>query len=356
MIKGSFMQAMIALAVASSLAGYAIFSSVGNPSIPNNNGNNINPIFGGLLSNAVASKGGNSNGNNSDNNNSNNNSNHNNDNSNNGNNNSNLNNNSNNNNNSNQNSNSNGNGNNNDNSNSNNNNSGNNNSNNNSINGGSNGNNSNNNNSNNSDNNNSNGNNSNNNSSNGNSNGNNNSNNSNNNNSNNDNGNHNGNENVDEPLAKVRAFQDGKSLDENNEGIAPGADIDCVAGIEGLHSADKVICYLVPEGIPTPSYKTTPIPPITTTDSESCPDDAGFKSDMICFTAKFDNNLFENGHYRFVAEFYKDGELVGIKGADFYANHSFFVVPESPVGSAALVGSSLAGLGGYFFFRGRGFF
>jgi hypothetical protein len=154
------------------------------------------------------------------------------------------------------------------------------------------------------------------------------------------------------PNTKVRAIQDGNSLDTENQGNLI-SDIDCVAGIEGTGTADEVKCYLVPDGISTPDYATTPIPPQTSSTEESCPSGVGFTSGDVCFTSTFDISLFDQGHWRFVAEFYKNGQLVDIKGSDVWTNHSFFVLPESPIGIIAIVASSLAVLGGFMFLRGR---
>lgn len=154
------------------------------------------------------------------------------------------------------------------------------------------------------------------------------------------------------PNTKVRAIQNGVSLDENNQGSL-GFDIDCVAGIEGSGTADEVKCYLVPDGIPTPSYATTPIPPQTSTTEGSCPSGVGFTSGYVCFSTTFDSSLFTQGHWRFVAEYYNNGQLVDIKGSNTWTNHSFFVLPESPIGILALVVSSLVVLGGFMVLRGR---
>jgi hypothetical protein len=154
------------------------------------------------------------------------------------------------------------------------------------------------------------------------------------------------------PNTKVRAIQNGNSLDESNQGQL-GIDIDCVSGIEGAGAADEVKCYLVPDGISTPNYASTPIPPQTSATEESCPSGVGFTSGFVCFTTTFDSSLFNQGHWRFVAEFYKNGQLVDIKGSNVWTNHSFFVLPESPIGILALIGSSLAVLGGFMFLRGR---
>ena len=80
-----------------------------------------------------------------------------------------------------------------------------------------------------------------------------------------------------------------------------------------------------------------------------CPTGAGFTSDDQCFSTTFNVSHFTPGDWRFVAEFYTD-DLVGLAGID-YRVHTFLVTPESPIGAVALVGASMAGLGGYMFWR-----
>ena len=155
------------------------------------------------------------------------------------------------------------------------------------------------------------------------------------------------------PNTKVRALQNGISLDESTQGDLV-SNIDCVAGIEGSGTADEVICYLVPDGIATPDYASTPVPPQTASTEESCPSGVGFTGGFVCFTTTFDVSNFSPGHWRFVAEFYNNGQLVDIKGSNVWTNHSFFVLPESPIGILALVASSLAVLGGFMYLRSHG--
>lgn len=88
-----------------------------------------------------------------------------------------------------------------------------------------------------------------------------------------------------DPNTKVRAIQNGISLDESTQGTF-GDDIDCVAGIEGSGTADEVMCYLVPDGISTPNYASSPIPPQTSTTEESCPSGVGFGGSYV-----FHNNI-----------------------------------------------------------------
>ena len=150
------------------------------------------------------------------------------------------------------------------------------------------------------------------------------------------------------PKAKVRAIQDGKSL-----GIGPGEegllgmDIWCVGGIDADSEANDIHCYLLPDGVPTPDYATHP--DVIKIDGDAsniadCPDGAGFQSSDICFWVLFPAEHFPTaGHYRFVAEFTKDGNIIDIDGTD-WRNHSFMVVPEFILGSIGIVGSTLATL------------
>jgi hypothetical protein len=156
-----------------------------------------------------------------------------------------------------------------------------------------------------------------------------------------------------DPNAKVRAIQNGISLDESNQGTLTD-DIDCVAGIEGSGTSDEVECYLIPDGIPTPDYATTPIPPQSSTIEESCPSGVGFTGSQVCFITTFDDALFTpGGHWRFVAVYYNNGQIVDIQGSNEWQNHSFFVLPEAPIGILVLVVSSLAVLGGFMFLSGH---
>jgi hypothetical protein len=152
-----------------------------------------------------------------------------------------------------------------------------------------------------------------------------------------------------EPNAKARAIQAGVSLDSETAGTL-GVDIDCVGGILSSANADSIICYLVPEGVPTPNYKTDASVVSQAGASSSCPSDAGFTASDECFSTTFSSALFTPGDWRFVVEFYSNGQLVGLAGID-YRVHTFFVIPESPIGAAALVLSSLAALGGFMYLR-----
>jgi hypothetical protein len=162
-----------------------------------------------------------------------------------------------------------------------------------------------------------------------------------------------------DPNAKARAIQGGDSLDTSpgNEGIA-GTPIDCVGGIETSANADSMKCYLVPEGVSTPNYQTGAVAVQESSVSTTCPTGAGFTSGMECFSTTFDGGYFTGSeddptHYRFVIEFYKNGQIVDIAGSNNFAVHSFLVIPESAIGAIALVGSSFAALAGYVFLRSR---
>jgi len=152
---------------------------------------------------------------------------------------------------------------------------------------------------------------------------------------------------------KARAIQDGVSLDTVTQGNLID-DIDCVGGIEAAENTDHTICYLVPEGVPTPDYNTDPS--VVSQDGSlllGCPSVGGFGATQECFGTTFGIGLFTPGDWRFVIEFYNaQDQIIDIEGVDF-RNHTFFVVPESPIGVLALVMSSLAVLGGFMFLRSR---
>ena len=152
---------------------------------------------------------------------------------------------------------------------------------------------------------------------------------------------------------KARAIQDGVSLDTTTGGNLVD-DIDCVGGIDTTEDTDHIVCYLVPEGVATPDYATDPsVVSQTGSGPIACPSVGGFGAGQECFSTTFDIGLFSPDHWRFVIEFYDDqGEIVAIEGID-YRVHSFFVVPESPIGVAALIMSSLAVLGGFMFLKRR---
>lgn len=154
---------------------------------------------------------------------------------------------------------------------------------------------------------------------------------------------------------KARAIQNGVSLDESTEGDLL-SDIDCVGGIDVSENTDHTICYLIPDGVPTPDYKTdASVVSQEGSGPIACPAVGGFGAGQECFSTTFDIGLFNPvGHFRFLIEFYDaQGNIIDIQGSNNWRNHSFFVLPESPIGILALVGSSLAVLGGFMFLRSR---
>jgi hypothetical protein len=152
---------------------------------------------------------------------------------------------------------------------------------------------------------------------------------------------------------KVRAVQDGAVIDTDTPGDLSG-NIDCVGIIETAEDAAYAICYLVPGGVPPPNYKTDASVVSQTANSEACPPIGEVGAEDECFVSEFDIGLFDpTGEWHFVIEFYNaQDQIINVEGIDFRVN-SFFVLPESPVGVAALIVSSLAVLGGFMFLRNR---
>jgi len=155
---------------------------------------------------------------------------------------------------------------------------------------------------------------------------------------------------------KVRAFQSGDQITEESPGMI-GVDTDCIGGIESS-AAVKMICYLIPPGVSN-NDNTNAISQLDTTSTIPCPSGVGFSGDHTCFSVTFPGSLFtqggqgEVGEYHFHAEFYDAQNNLIADGKQTFQNHSFFVIPESGLGAIALVGSSLGGLGGFYFLRGR---
>jgi hypothetical protein len=152
---------------------------------------------------------------------------------------------------------------------------------------------------------------------------------------------------------KVRAFQNDVKIDESNPGQI-NTDTDCVGGIDNDEGATYMICYLVPPGVSN-NDNSNAIAQLTSTAEETCPADAGFNvGNQVCYTATFAGSLFDQqGDWHFHAEFYNAQNQLISDGRQTFANNSFFVLPESPIGILALVGSSLAVLGGFMFLRSR---
>ena len=153
---------------------------------------------------------------------------------------------------------------------------------------------------------------------------------------------------------KVRAFQNDVKIDSGNPGQI-NTDTDCVGGIDNDEGATYMICYLVPPGVSN-NDNSNAIAQLTSTAEETCPADAGFDvSDQTCYTATFPGSLFDQqGDWHFHAEFYNAQNQLISDGRQTFANNSFFVLPESPIGVIALLGSTLAVLGGFMFLRSRG--
>ena len=152
---------------------------------------------------------------------------------------------------------------------------------------------------------------------------------------------------------KVRAFQNDVKIDSSNPGQI-NTDTDCVGGIDTDEGATYMICYLVPPGVSN-NDNSNAIAQLTATTEETCPADVGFNVDkQTCYTATFAASLFDQqGDWHFHAEFYNAQNQLISDGRQTFANNSFFVLPESPIGILALVGSSLAVLGGFMFLRSR---
>ena len=152
---------------------------------------------------------------------------------------------------------------------------------------------------------------------------------------------------------KVRAFQNGAIVDSSNSGQI-NTDTDCVGGIDDDEGATYMICYLIPPGVSN-NDNSNAIAQLQVTAEETCPSDVGFNVDnQVCYTATFPGSLFDKqGDWHFHAEFYNAQNQLIADGRQTFANNSFFVLPESPIGVAALVVSSLAVLGGFMFLRSR---
>ncbi len=152
---------------------------------------------------------------------------------------------------------------------------------------------------------------------------------------------------------KVRAFQNGQAIESGNPGQL-NTDTDCVGGIDTVAGATYMICYLIPPGVSN-NDNSNAIDQQTSSTEETCPSGVGFNVvDQTCYTTTFDGSLFDKqGDYHFHAEFYNAEDQLIADNQQTFTNNSFFVLPESPIGVAALVVSSLAVLGGFMFLRNR---
>lgn len=156
-----------------------------------------------------------------------------------------------------------------------------------------------------------------------------------------------------EANTKVRAFQNGVVIESGSPGQI-GTDTDCVGGIDSDEGAVSMTCYLIPPGVSN-NDNSNAIASLSSSTEETCPTGVGFNvADQTCYTTTFPGSLFDkNGDYHFHAEFYNAQGQIIADGRQTFANNSFFVLPESPIGVAALVASSLAVLGGFMFLRNR---
>ena len=152
---------------------------------------------------------------------------------------------------------------------------------------------------------------------------------------------------------KVRALQNGALIDESNPGQIL-TDTDCVGGIDNDEGATYMICYLIPPGVSN-NDNSNAVAQLTSPTEITCPDGVGFNvADQDCYEVTFPAALFDQqGDWHFHAEFYNAQDELISDGRQTFANNSFFVLPESPIGVAALVISSLAVLGGFMFLKKR---
>jgi hypothetical protein len=153
---------------------------------------------------------------------------------------------------------------------------------------------------------------------------------------------------------KVRALQNDVKIDGDNPGQI-NTDTDCVGGIDSDEGATYMICYLIPPGVSN-NDNANAVAQLTATTEETCPADVGFNvNNQVCYTTTFAGSLFDQqGDWHFHAEFYNAQNQLISDGRQTFANNSFFVLPESPIGVIALLGSTLAVLGGFMFLRTRG--
>jgi len=143
---------------------------------------------------------------------------------------------------------------------------------------------------------------------------------------------------------KVRAIQNGISIDTNNPGIL-NVDIDCVGGIN-YNNANDFHCFLVPDGIGIGTIDWSSLINgnnlpngvilLSTTQSIQCPNGAGFSNDAKCFSVTFGGGNFTNpAHWHFIGVFTENGQVIDIVGQD-YRVHSFNVLPEAIIGAIAV--------------------
>jgi hypothetical protein len=144
------------------------------------------------------------------------------------------------------------------------------------------------------------------------------------------------------------------------EPYVPPGTVDCV-GLTDIADVAQIECELyddvncpVGPGIPcaTGTDNTATSPPTFSPVPGDC--DAGCEEYRVTFdpvAAGADTTPENELHFKIL---FKDaeGELIDVQGKDTRI-HSFLVIPESPIGIAALVMSALAALGGFMFLKGR---
>jgi hypothetical protein len=151
---------------------------------------------------------------------------------------------------------------------------------------------------------------------------------------------------------KARVFQNGAQVTEDNPGQIL-TDTECVGSIDDDAGATKMICYLIPPGVSN-NDNSNAIAQLESNTAIDCPTGAGFGANQDCYSVTFDGSLFDQqGDWHVHVEFYNAQNQLIADGRQDFQNHSFFVLPESPIGILALVGSSLAVLGGFMFLRSR---
>ena len=116
-----------------------------------------------------------------------------------------------------------------------------------------------------------------------------------------------------------------------------------------------MICYLIPPGVSNNDNSNAVAQITQSTEETECPADVGFNvAEQTCYRAEFAGALFDQqGDWHFHAEFYNAEDQLIADNQQTFANNSFFVLPESPIGLIALLGSSLAALSAFMVVRGR---
>jgi hypothetical protein len=151
---------------------------------------------------------------------------------------------------------------------------------------------------------------------------------------------------------KARVFQNAVQVTEDNPGQIL-TDTECVGSIDDDAGATKMICYLIPPGVSN-NDNSNAVASLESNTAIDCPTGAGFGANQDCYSVTFDGSLFDQqGDWHVHVEFYNAQNQLIADGRQTFQNHSFFVLPESPIGVIALLGSTLAVLGGFMFLRSR---